>query len=176
MMQHALFFDKEVEVIARGEKFSRIQNLNDPRSARTVSTQYLKPLRYKAAGPARAAATRRVLTLSPANFDRLCEIFRQDPNFSMPISVRADQEDGVVDEIPFAEDGITIASERKLAVSQDVVFSASVEVDMLLKDSGGHAGPYFNHLVLRVFNGPRKAFYGMLLDAGFKPTHMGVAA
>ena len=170
----ALYFNKEVEVIERGNKFSRIQDINNPSSARTVSTDYLKPPRVRASETRRANGARPQLSISPINFTRLCDIFRADPNFSMPISVRPDQKDNVADEIPSAEDGMTIASHRKLANSYDVVFSESSEVSLLLEGSGGHAGPYFDSSELRVFNGPRKAFYNLLLDAGFKPTTMGV--
>lgn len=176
-MERAMYFGKEVEVIERGNKFSKIQNVDDPSSARTVSTEYLKSIRTTA-GVSRAHKSRPLLTMNSndANFIRLCDIFRQDPNFSMPISIREDQEHDVLDEISHAEDGITIASNRKLAPSHDITFSASSEVDALLKGSGGYAGPFYNSNTMRVFHGPRKAFYGMLLDAGFTPTRIGAAA
>ena len=175
-MEKALYFDKEVEVITRGIMFSQIQNVGDPSSARTASTANLKPLRYQVmrGHGSWVTKTRRQLTISPANFVRLCEIWRRDPNFSMPISISPAQEKDVVDEIPSADEGITIASERKLAPSYDVVFSANLEVYALLEESGGHAGPYFDSPDLRVFNGPRKAMYNALLDAGFVPTRMAV--
>ena len=114
------------------------------------------------------------LTISPTNFQRLCDIFRADKNFSMPISAPPAQKDAVVDEIPNAEEGITLASTHKMFTSYDVVFSDDPEVDALLEGSGGRAGPFFNHPVIRVFNGPRKELYNALLDAGFKPTHLEV--
>lgn len=173
-MERVLYFDKEVEIIERGNKFSRIQNIDNPTSARTVSTAYLKTLRFSRNRDSFGVSIPRPrLTLSPTNFARLCEIFRQDSNFSMPLSVAPEQEDAVMDEIENAADGLTIASHRKLAPSYDVVFSASAEVDTLLEGSGGHAGPYFDSAALRVFNGPRKAFYNVFLDAGFKPSLIG---
>jgi hypothetical protein len=175
-MDKALYFGKEVEVLERGVTFSRIQNPNDPSSARGgISSKYLDPWRDMTAKKTGIGFTkaRPILTINPKNFARLCEIFRQDPNFSMPISVHPDQEDAVLDEVPSAEDGLSIASRRKLANSYDVVFSNNPVVDALLGGSGGHAGPYFDNPEIRVFNGPRKAFYNALLAAGFKPTYMG---
>lgn len=169
-METALYYGKEVEVIARGQMFSKVQNIGDPSSARTASTASLKPVLIKKVRQGFMA--RRPLTISDFAFDQLCEIWGRDPNFSMPISVSPDQENDVLDEVPDAEDGLTEASHRKLAPSYDIVFSTDPAVDGLLAGTGGHAGPYYDSPVLRVFHGPRKAMYDKLLVKGFKPTRM----
>jgi hypothetical protein len=109
---------------------------------------------------------------NPVKFNRLCEIWRADKKFNMPISVPPSRKAAVMDDISSAEGGITVASERKLFTSYDVVFSPNAEVDLILEGSGAKAGPYYDSKVLRVLNGPRIAVYTALLDAGFKPTHL----
>jgi hypothetical protein len=92
----------------------------------------------------------------------------------MPISVPPEQEELVQDEISHAEDGITVASDRKSHTSYDIVFSANPEIDTLLAGSGAYTRPFFNSDVLVLLHGPRKAFYHMLLDLGFQPSHLAV--
>lgn len=113
------------------------------------------------------------LALAPDAISGLVKIFQNDPNFKMPISAPPDQENAVIDEIPSAEEGLTIATGQKLYTSYDVVYTTDAQVDALLAGSGGHSEPWFDSDHLSFFNGPRKAFYNTLLDAGCKPTRLG---
>jgi len=132
------------------------------------------PVTVKRRAASLEGKSRKFLTLSPEKRARLILKLRNDPNFSMPISAAPDQEDTVTDEITNADEGLTIASSQKLFPSHDIVFSADPKIDEILEGSGGQAIPFFNSKVLRLFKGPRKAMYNLLLDAGFKPTRMGM--
>lgn len=116
---------------------------------------------------------KKFFVLPPEKQTRLVGILRSDPNFAMPISVPPAQEDDVKDEIVNAEDGLTVATSRKLATSYDVVFSANPEIENLLEGSGAYCRPFFSNQDLVLLHGARRDFYFMLLDQGFQPTHMG---
>jgi hypothetical protein len=109
---------------------------------------------------------------SPQVKDRLKEIFKGDVNFCMPLSVAPDQRDAVEDEITGAENGLTVATNRKLHPSHDVVFSKSDEVDFLLQGTGVYTRPFFDRENVVLAHGARKAFFLMLCDLGFEPSRL----
>ena len=118
----------------------------------------------------RTVGSRTHLNLFDEKQARLVEIFSSDPRFRMPISSPPEQEDAVVDEISHAEEGLTVASDRKSFVSYDTVFSTSEEVSILLAGSGAYAAPYFDSKEISLLHGCRKEFYLMLIKHGLTPS------
>lgn len=112
-----------------------------------------------------------VFSLDSLAWERICEIFKNDVNFRMPVSVPPDQRQDTEDEIG-SDEGTTVATERKLMTSYDVIYSYSLEIVSLLETVGIQSKPFFKHENICLAHGHRKAFYFKLLELGFSPSKL----
>jgi hypothetical protein len=113
---------------------------------------------------------KREISFGGSDWNRLVEILRNDPLFSLPVSVPPENVGELGDD---EERAATISSERKLATSYDIVFSINLEAAELIKKLGGYVKPFYMQPdKLYLFHGPRKAFYDALRNEGFLPTKL----
>lgn len=116
--------------------------------------------------------SRTSFSFNPIIWPRVIEILQSDIEFRMPISTPPIDQIRVEDEISDAEKGMTIATDSKLFISYDVVFSKNEELEILLEQMGVQSKPFFDNDGIRLAHGPRKAFYMKLLDSGFEPSKL----